>query len=220
MGDTSIVLWINRHQHDALEHILTERGTNIETVMQAQLIELYRQTVPEQERVDINNQIESERLAEEQREAELRRFSVFRITEKGSTVCLECNHAFNFMQAANQARRYLRQEMDPPPSAFAEYFLSNGTLISEEKFSVLVGERIEGSHNITGLCDIDLDGGMLHTAHHLEGWASFRLKDVTTAAYHAYRKSYSSNDDMWRIFLDYLDGRQITEASAVMSMEM
>lgn len=220
MGDTSIELSLNRHQYNALERILTERSTNIETVMQARLIELYRQTVPEQERVDINNQIESERLAAEQREAELRRFSVFRITEKGATICLECNHALNFMQAAYQARRYLRQEMDPPTRAFAEYFLRNGTQISEEKFSALVGERIEGRHNITGLCDINLDSGMFHTAHHLNGWASFHLKNVTTAAYHAYRKSYCSNDNMWRIFLDYLDGRQITEPTNTMSMEM
>lgn len=218
MGDTSIELWMNRHQYDALERILTERGTNIETVMQARLIELYRQTVPEQERVDINNQIESERLVAEQREAELRRFSVFRITENGSTVCLECNHAFEFMQAANQARRYLRQEMDPQPGAFADYFLRDGTLISEERYNDLVRECIEGSHNITGLCDIDLDSGMFHTARHPEGWASFQLKHVTTAAYHAYRKGYRSYDDTWRIFLDHLDGRQITEASA-MSME-
>lgn len=219
MGDTSIELWMNRHQYDALERILTERGTNIVTVMQTRLIELYSQTVPEHERVDINNRIESERLATERLEAEQRRFSVFRITEKGSTVCLECNHALEFMQAANQARRYLRQEMDPQPGAFADYFLRDGTVISEEKFSELVGERIEGSHNITGLCDIDLDSGMFHTACHSEGWASFQLKDVTTAAYHAYRKGYRSYDDMWRIFLDHLDGRQITEASAAMSME-
>ncbi len=218
MGETSIELRINRHQYDALERILTESG--IKTVMQARLIELYRQTVPEQERVDIDNQIESERLAAERLEAELRRFSVFRITEKGSAVCLECNHSFNFMQSAYQARRYLRQKMDPQPSTFAEYFLRNGTQISEEKFSELMGERIEGSQNITGLFDIDLDNGMFHTAHHLKGWASFHLKDVTTAAYYAYRKSYCSNDDMWKIFLNYLDGRQITKMDNAMSLEM
>jgi hypothetical protein len=220
MGDTSIELRINRHQYDALECILTMRGTNTETVIQEQLMELYRQTVPEQERVNIDNQIESERLAAERLEAELRRFSVFRITEKGSVVCLECNHPLNFMQSAYQARRYLRHEMDPQPGTFAEYFLTGGTLISEEKFSVLMGERIEGSQNITGLFDIDLDSRMFHTAHHLNGWASFRLKDVTTAAYYAYRKSYCSNDNMWKIFLDYLDGRQIAEAATAMSMEM
>ncbi|NCB42241.1 MAG: hypothetical protein EOM59_06435 [Clostridia bacterium] len=220
MSDKSIELWMNRHQYDALERILTERGTNIETVMQARLMELYRQTVPEQERVEINNKMEVELLAAERREAELRRFSVFRITEKGSTVYLECDYAFDFMQAANQTRRYLRQEMNPQSGAFAEYFLSAGALISEGKYSELVGERIGGSYNITGLCDIDLDSGMFHTARHPEGWVSFRLKDVTTAAYHAYRKGYRSNDEMWRIFLDYLDGRQITEASAAMSMEM
>lgn len=156
--------------------------------MEAQLIELYHQTVPEQERLDINNQIESERIAAERLEAELRRFSVFRITEKCSTVCLECDHAFNFMQAANQARRYLRQEMDPQPSTFAEYFLQKSTLISEDQFSERVRERIERSRNIAGLYDIDLDSWIFNTAHPLEGWMRFRLKDVTTAAYHAYRK--------------------------------
>jgi len=218
MGDKLIVLSMNLHQYDALERILTEQGTN--TVMQARLMELYRQTVPEQERVDINNQIESERLAAEQREAELRRYSVFRITEKGSTTCLECNHAFDFMQAANQVRRYLRQEMDPQPCAFAEYFLGSGMLISEEKFGVLAQERIEGSHNITGLCDIDLDSGMFHNAFRLEGWMSFHLKDVTAAAYHAYRKSYRTHDDMQGIFDNHLDGRQITETTNTLSMDM
>jgi hypothetical protein len=86
MGDTSIELWIDQHQYNALERVLTERGTNIETVMQARLMEFYRQTVPELERVDINNRIEGERLAAERRAAELRRFSVFRITENGTTV--------------------------------------------------------------------------------------------------------------------------------------
>lgn len=218
MGDTSIELCINRHQYDALERILMECGTNIETVMQARLIELYHQTVPEQERVDINNQIENERLAAEQLDAELRRFSVFRVTENGSTRRLECEHAFDYMQAANQVRRYLRQEMDPQPDAFADYFLRAGTLISEGKYNDLVRERIEGSHNITGLCDIDLDSGRFHTVLRQDGWVTFDIKDVTTAAYHAYRKGYRSNDDMWKIFLDRLDGRQITEAFPAMSM--
>ncbi len=213
MGDTSIELWIDQHQYNALESILTKRGTNIETVMQARLMEFYRQTVPELERTDINNRIEGERLAAERRAAEQRLFSVFRITEKGSTVCLECDHAFDFLQAANQTRRYLRQKMDPQPNTFAEYYLQAGTLISEERFHELVGEHIEGSRNITGLCDIDLDNGLFHTTRHLNGWASFNLKDVTTAAYHAYRKEYRTNDDMWRIFLDHLDGKQITESA-------
>ncbi len=83
-----------------------------------------------------------------------------------------------------------------------------------------MGERIEGSRNITGLCDIDLDSGLFHTARHLNGWATFNLKDVTTAAYHAYRKDYHTNDDMWRIFLDHLDGREITDQAPGMSMDM
>lgn len=103
--------------------------------------------------------------------------------------------------------------MDPQPNTFAEYYLQAGTLISEEKFRELVGERIKGSNNITGLCDINLDSGVFHTVRHLNGWASFNIKDVTAAAYHAYRKEYRSNDDMWKIFLDHLDGKQITAST-------
>ncbi len=83
-----------------------------------------------------------------------------------------------------------------------------------------MGERIEGSRNITGLCDIDLDSGLFHTARHLNGWATFSIKDVTAAAYHAYRKDYRTNDDMWRIFLDHLDGREITDQAPGMRMDM
>lgn len=212
MGDASIELWMNQHQFDALERILTESGTNVETVMHARLMEFYRQTVPDLERVDINNRIESERLATERREAENRRFSVFRVTENGSSVCLECELPFGFMQAANQTRRYLRKELEKQPDTLAEYFLRVGTQITEERFGELVGERIEGSRNITGLCDIDLDGGRFHTARHLNGWASFNLKDVTTAVYRAYRKDFRSVDDRWRIFLEHLDGKLITES--------
>ena len=220
MGDTSIELWINQHQYKALERILTECGTSIETVMQARLMEFYRQTVPELERLDINNRIEGERLAAERRAAEQRRFSVFRITENGSAICLECEHAFDFLQAAHQTRHYLRGEMDPQPETLAEYYLRAGSPISEEKFSDRVGERIEGSRNITGLCEIDLDSSLFHTARHLNGWATFSIKDVTTAAYHAYRKDYRTHDDMWRIFLDHLDGREITEQAPGMRMDM
>lgn len=220
MGDTSIELRLNIHRFNALEEALNEEGSSLEEHMQNYLIDLYVEMVSNTKQQEIDQLIAEEDLRIKQQQADMRRFSVFRITEKGSTVCLECNHAFEFMQAANQVRRYQRQEMDPQPGAFAEYFLTNGTLINEETFGVLVGERIEGSYNITGLCDIDLDSGMFHTARHPEGWTSFRLKDVNTAAYYAYRKGYRSYDDMWKIFLDYLDGRQITEASAAMSMEM
>lgn len=145
MGDTSIELWMNQYQFDALKRILAESGTTVQTVMQARLMEFYRQTVPELECVDINNRIESERLAAERREAEkLRRFSVFRVTENGSSVCLECEHPFEFLHAANLTRRYLRKEMDPQPDTLAEYLLRAGTRIAEEQFDELVAERIEG----------------------------------------------------------------------------
>ncbi len=212
MHSEEISFWLPKPKYDALRGALGAQGKSLESELQALTEQLYEQLIPADQRQDIENLIRQDRLLAERRSAELRRFSVFRITENGSTRCLECEHAFDFLQADNQTRRYMRREMDPQPDTFAEYFLRAGSLISEEKFDERVGERIEGSVNITGLCDIDLDSGLFHTARHLNGWATFSIKDVTTAAYYAYRKSYRSNDDMWRIFLDCLDGKeQISE---------
>lgn len=82
MGDRSIELWLNQYQLEALERILSEHGTDTETVMQARLMEFYRQTVPEQERTEINNMIEAERLADERRTQEMRHFSVYHNGER------------------------------------------------------------------------------------------------------------------------------------------
>ena len=68
--DVSLELWMDRRRLTALERVLKERGTDTQTVMQARLDELYRQYVPAQERTEINERMESERLAAERRAEE------------------------------------------------------------------------------------------------------------------------------------------------------
>lgn len=209
MGDISIELWLNKHQYEALNHIFAEAGTSIETVMQARLTTLYEQTVPAQERININNRIEGERLAEERQAAERRRFSVFRIVEGRHARCIECDHPFDFLNAALQTRRYIRNELGVKTGSFSDYLLQSGHSISENAYDELTQQYIDGSSNVTGVFDIDFDKGDFLTAQRDSGWAGFILKDVITAAYHAYRKDFQSFKDRWRIFLERLDGGQM-----------
>lgn len=65
--DVSIELWMDRRRLAVLEHVMRESETDVQTVMQARFDELFQQYVPAQERTDINNDIEGERLAEERR---------------------------------------------------------------------------------------------------------------------------------------------------------
>lgn len=212
MGDTSIELWMNQYQYDALKRILTEAGTSVETVMQARLMEFYMQTVPENERADINCRIEGERLAEVLRAEERRRFSVFRIVEDRQARCLECEHPFDFLNAALQTRRYLRHELGAKAASFADYLLQSGHAISEQEYAERTGQYIDGSPNVTGVFDIDFDKGDFLTAQRNGGWAGFILKDVMTAIYHAYRKEDRSFKEKWSIFLERLDGGQMINA--------
>lgn len=209
MGDTSIELWLNQYQYDALKRILAKAETSVETVMQARLMEFYMQTVPEHERFSINNRIEGERLAEERRAEERRRFSVFRIVEDRQARCIECEHPFDLLNTALQTRRYLRHELGTESASFADYLLQSGKSISEKEYAERTGQYIDGSPNVTGVFDIDFDKGDFLTAQRNSGWTGFILKDVMTAVYHAYRKEDRSFKEKWGIFLERLDGRQM-----------
>lgn len=54
IGSREIVLWLSEPQHQALTRALGEMGTDIETIMQARLEELYSRTVPMTERLRIS----------------------------------------------------------------------------------------------------------------------------------------------------------------------
>jgi len=220
MGDRSIELWLNQYQLEALERILSEHGTDTETVMQARLMEFYRQTVPEQERTEINNMIEAKRLADERRTQEMRHFSVYHITENGSECHFESDYGMEFMQTAWQMRRYLRAEFEKQPESFAAIF-DDAIPIDAQRFDERIGELLDNSKNIVGAFDIDFDKQEFSGVHRLDGWKTFAMKDVSIAAYHAYRSDYRSMKDRWEIFLDHIDGKELTheQSSQMQTME-
>jgi hypothetical protein len=67
-----------------------------------------------QERVDIDNRIEGERLAEERRAEESRRISAFRVAEHGQALYFTTDAGYEFLDAAKRLRIYLTKEPSAP----------------------------------------------------------------------------------------------------------
>jgi hypothetical protein len=209
--DVSIELWLDRRRMDALERILHESGTDTQTVMQARLKDLYTQYVPAQERTQINERIEAERLAKERRAEESRRISVFHVTEHGDDVYFKTERDGEFLQAVNQLRAYLRKEQSAPPNTFAEMFFDH-TGISADEFDAQVATRMENTGKVIGAYDVDFDKREFSAVNIMDGWKTYAMGDVSTAAYHAFRNGLLSDIQRWNIFLEKLDGKEITSA--------
>jgi hypothetical protein len=219
MGDTSIELWLNKYKFEALERCLTQSGADTGSVMQAKLSELYLQTVPEQERTEIDRRIEAERLSDEQYARENRRFFVYRVAEAGAERYFESDYAMDFMQTAWQLRKYLRGDFENQPESFATVF-DDAIPINADQFEAHSAARIAGSQNICGVFDIDLDRQRLSFIDRVAGWQTYSLKDINTAVYHAYRSDYRPFRERWNLFQEHLSGKEITNQAPAMRMEM
>lgn len=220
MGDTSIELWLNQHRFDALEQILNEDGMSIEKVMQDQLIELYTDTVPIDQQKKIDELIAAERLADEQTAQEIRRFSVYHVTENGTEHYFESDYAMDMLRTAWQIRKYLRADFEKSPENFAAIF-DNAIPIDAQRFNEHVGDLLNESRNIAGVFDIDFDKQEISGVHRFDGWKTYSMKDISVATYQAYRKDYRSWDERWDIFLDRLEGREITaEYTPMLTQDM
>jgi hypothetical protein len=209
--DISIELWMDRRRLAALERVLQESGTATQTVMQARFDELYRQYVPVQERTDINNAIEGERLAAERLAEERQRIAAFHVTEHGGEKYFTTDEGLELLDAAKKLRSYLTKEPSATPDSF-DKMVSHPTVISADRFDELTSIRMDNTGKVTGVFDIDFDKREFSAVNIMDGWKTFAIGDVSTAAYHAARKQLLSRDQQYERMLDKLDGKEITSA--------
>ena len=116
-----------------------------------------------------------------------------------------------FLQTASKLRAYIRKAPEAPPMKFTG-LISRGQQITQEQFRTYAAERMENTGRVTGAFDIDLDKGIIDALSIMDGWQCFRIKDVSTAAYFASKRSDASMDERWRVFLDHLSGKQLTQS--------
>lgn len=209
MNSREIALWIESRTYDALAEALARQQKTLDGELQKFLQQLCEQTIPTEQREKIEEQIRVENAAREQERIENQRFSVFRITDRGKSVCIKYNQPLTFLQAAYQTRRFLWGEMGRHISSLAGYFMQEGVMITSSDFEELAGQRIGRRDNITGVFDIDLDNKEFAFADPNQGWTNYMLSDVTTAVYYAYRKEHRADEERWNILYRKLEGREI-----------
>ena len=89
----------------------------------------------------------------------------------------------------------------------------HGEKITQEQFDAAAAERMENTGCIAGAYELDLDAQTLSALNIMDGWKVYAMQDVAEAAAQAYQEAEMSEDDRWRIFLDRLDGQELTTPS-------
>ena len=136
----------------------------------------------------------------------------FHITEDCAEVYLQNESSIEFLQLAKQFHDYLRQEQHLPARSFFE--ATDGCKeISRETFDALTKRRMENTGEVSGVFELDFDARTLSALNIMDGWKVYAMQDVADAARQAYQEAEMSEDDCWRIFLDRLDGQELTTPS-------
>ena len=206
MTQREITLWVDERWCKALEKHLLD-GTVAEK-LEEHIDELVNR-LPENVYERISSEIWQEREQARMDAEAARRFAVLHVTENGESTYFVAEENLEMLQAAARLRSYTRKSPENSPARFTGMF-SRGEKISREQFQTYVNERLENTGRVTGAFDIDLDRGRFDALHIMDGWQCFRIQDISTAAYFAMKKSGVSQDTRWQVFLDRLDGKQLT----------
>ena len=207
-GSMSAEVWLDQRRWDALEEALKAQGSDIEQHLQDYLITLYNETVPLEQWTQIETAITKEEL-ESAREAEDQRvYAAFHIREHGHDSVFSTCNGEEFLDVAIRLRRYLQGGAAAVKGDFSHHFY-NSQPITRVRFEELAALRLENTGKVAGAFEIDLDAGWCSALNLADGWQTFKIKDVSTAAYHANRTRNLQRNEQWRRLVDYLYGRNI-----------
>lgn len=162
--------------------------------------------------------ISSREIGQELRQEEAaKKLAVFHIRESGKDRWLQVDRALEFLDAAQLLRSYLRGARGA--SSF-ERMLCQAEEISPKAFGDMVSVRMENTGTVTGAFELDFDKREFSAVSIMDGWQTFAMGDVATAARQADQKDHLSHEQRWFRFLDELDGKQITSAGHLSEREI
>ena len=138
--------------------------------------------------------------------------SGFHITENGAEIYLQNESGMELLQLAKQLHDFLRQDRHLPARSLLK--ATDGCEeISREAFDALAERRMENTGEVSGLFELDFDARTLSALNIMDGWKDYALQDVADAAEQAFQETEISEHERWRIFLDRLDGQELTTPS-------
>ena len=136
----------------------------------------------------------------------------FHVTEDCAEVYLPNESGTEFLQLARRLHDFLRQEQRLPARSFFE--ATDGCKeISCEAFDTLAKRRMESTGEVSGVYELDFDARTFSALNIMDGWKAYAMDDIAAAAEAAFQEAEISEDDRWRIFLDRLDGQELTTPS-------
>ena len=143
----------------------------------------------------------------------------FHITEACAEVYLQNESSIEFLQLAKQFHDYLRQEQRLPARSFFE--ATDGCKeISREAFDTLAKRRMENTGEVSGVFELDFDARTISALNIMDGWKVYAMQDVADAAEQAFQEAEISEDARWRVFLDRLEGKEMTYEPPAMEMQL
>lgn len=216
MKHTEVSLYFNELRLKALKNELARDGLTIEDKMNEAFNWLYEQLVPVEQQTAIEAQIkETDKAERAEREAK-RRFAVYHVNENGSDAYFTSDHFNSFRTAAYRYRLYDRGELSDEPQCLADAFFGSDAITAAE-YEYLC-DRMPNDFRITALVDFDLDNETVSVCDSSDNaWRSYRLHDLSVAAFKAFRGDYYSSDDRERIFKGALTGKEIDTESELLS---
>ena len=210
MNDEEIVLYCNKHRLAKLEEFLGKYGSSVEQAMQDLLDKLYLNTVPDEERSEVESIIAAEADAEEKRREAARRFAVVHFHSGDDDVLFTSECRNTFYSIAQLYRKSIRDELDryTLDSIVSNNFLSY-EFISDMMYSVLC-DAMPNDQRITALVEFNFDEGYVSVCDTPDSkWRVYSLKDLSNAVYRAERKSGLSLQTRNAIFEESLAGKEL-----------
>ena len=72
----------------------------------------------------------------------------------------------------------------------------------------------------TAIFPHDFDARTFSALNIMDGWKVYAMQDMADAAEAAYQEAEISEDDRWRIFLDWLEGKEMTYEPPAIEMQL
>lgn len=184
-GSVEIVLWLHEYELKALEKQLASNGTDVEKRMQEMLADLYSECVPFEERQAIQERITAEHAESVADQMANTTWAAYHITGHGEDLYFKTSKADTLLAAAKRLRTYLTAEDNPQPASFAAV-LKDRTEITQAEYDQLLDQRLQNTGKVSGVFEMDFDRDTFSAANAMDGWHTYRIHDVSVAAYLPY----------------------------------
>ena len=207
MRSREIVLWLDERWYDALSRRLKDE--TVEEKLNEYLDELINQ-LPEQEYNRISHELWEEKA---QRDAE-RIYTAFNIREGSRCDIFRVEGDVDLLTVGERLRSYY---MNAGTEGFVHSFVRREK-IDPETFIAMAQERLDNTGRIAGAYDVDLNNGTFSALHIMDGWKTYRIKDVSTAVYHATRPKSLGREGRFVELVQRLEGKEMTAAPSGRSL--